>query len=483
MLAARITCLAPVGTLVLMALELHADYATTIATALSLTGPGILLLGWALLRGRHMHWHASVLTLTVGVAGMALLVGAEVAMVLLASTSFFSFSAVFLGLSSLPLALIGAIGIVRDAPPILYLHAVLRSPAFAIASGDAASRPEGASPAPALPAGCSTAAGSAANTAAAAAGTAVPSTALTMANAKSLAVRHAQRRRWLLAASLSYAMIMAAYAGVGAVRRDVAPYAAAAASACVLLYDALALALMRRGAIRANWMLIALCGSQRLILIALGPNYIDEAEAFVFLLNASVAAHGILKKRWGGHRTTDSFGRFMHTLHAAPEATGRRRLATGTHWWSQALARAKAYELECHLAATCAAHLVLLLILLALLPADALPPSRLTDGKHSQPLAGLVAFAALVALIGTELFLRYWHRRGHHLVLVWLCWWAYLLGTSALVDLTLIRHPTQKVNATHAPRIARSFAYVHAPRVRITRTCSQPRPAIRDYVC
>ena len=52
---------------------------------------------------------------------------------------------------------------------------------------------------------------------------------------------------------------MIAYAGVGAVRRDVAPYAAAAAAACVLVFDGLAFALCFQGAIRGPLALVLLC--------------------------------------------------------------------------------------------------------------------------------------------------------------------------------------------------------------------------------
>ena len=53
--------------------------------------------------------------------------------------------------------------------------------------------------------------------------------------------------------------------------------------------------------------------------------------------------------------------------------------------------------LEVYISTLCAAHLVLLLLLLALLPSDALPPAHLLGSERPQQFAGLLALAALVA--------------------------------------------------------------------------------------
>ena len=141
-------------------------------------------------------------------------------MFLFASTPFLSFSAVFLGLSAIPIALAGELSVYPGQPPLLSLRAIAALGSSKVADfgkmGEV-SPISGKSPA---------------------------------------AVHPIDQRRLLQIAGATYLTIMAAYAGVGAIRQDVAPYAAAAAAACVLVFDALAFALYLQGAVRGKSALI-----------------------------------------------------------------------------------------------------------------------------------------------------------------------------------------------------------------------------------
>ena len=77
--------------------------------------------------------------------------------------------------------------------------------------------------------------------------------------------------------------------------------------------------------------------------------------------------------------------------------------------WTVRLVRRR--PLEVYISTLCAAHLVLLLLLLALLPSDALPPAHLLGSERPQQFAGLLALAALVVFAATDALLIYWLQR------------------------------------------------------------------------
>ena len=108
--------------------------------------------------------------------------------------------------------------------------------------------------------------------------------------------------------------------------------------------------------------------------------------------------------------------------------------------WTVRLVRRR--PLEVYISTLCAAHLVLLLLLLALLPSDALPPAHLLGSERPQQFAGLLALAALVVFAATDALLIYWlQRRNRPLkpLQAWAVWWAFVVTIIALVDSLLIR--------------------------------------------
>ena len=224
-LSYRLACLSPMAFLALLGWDIMANVnsAVLLGGCILLVGPSLLLLGWAALRARFCRWHLSWPLIGAAAVGAACLLAAQLIFALVTSTPFFSFSIVFLGLSAVPIAFAGEVGFDHAQPPLLSLRAAAKL-GGGITRG--ATDTQGAA-APGDP--------------------------------TADAARQINRRAWLQLAAASYLLVMVAYAGVGAVRRDVAPYAAAAAAACVLVFDVLAFALCFQGAIREPLTLLLLC--------------------------------------------------------------------------------------------------------------------------------------------------------------------------------------------------------------------------------
>ena len=120
--------------------------------------------------------------------------------------------------------------------------------------------------------------------------------------------------------------------------------------------------------------------------------------------------------------------------------------------------------LEVYIFTLCAAHLVLLLLLVALLPSDALPPSHLLGSERPQPFAGLLALAALVAFAATDALLIYWlQRRNKPLkpLQAWAVWWAFVVTITALVDSLLIRSYGLLISTAFAGPMLLAALYGH----------------------
>ena len=334
MVLIRLACLVPLGLLVMLGYSIYNEpNEASLGVCVLMVGPSLLLLAWSMLRARHMRWsRTDPAVIIAAVLGLLGLLAAQFLLALDASTPFFSFSCVFLGLSALPVILIGALNLPVGAPPLLLLEAFSLSPA---ASADVAAAPTAAQ-------------------------------ASTTDGAPPPSIR---KPLWMAMAFTTYALITGAYAGVGFLRRDVAPYAAAAAAACVLLFDCLALVLRRRGAVPSAAALAALCGGQRLVIVAFGPDYIDEGEAVVFLLYSCVLVHVIVRSRWVP-APADSLDLWLRELdlHDAKAAAGAAANAPCGGLVAKLTATVYARAREATLAGMIAVHLVLLLLLLELLP-------------------------------------------------------------------------------------------------------------------
>ena len=130
--------------------------------------------------------------------------------------------------------------------------------------------------------------------------------------------------------------------------------------------------------------------------------------------------------------------------------------------WTVRLVRRR--PLEVYISTLCAAHLVLLLLLLALLPSDALPPAHLLGSERPQQFAGLLALAALVAFAATDALLIYWlQRRNRPLkpLQAWAAWWAFVVTIIALVDSLLIRSYGLLISTAFAGPILLAALYGH----------------------
>ena len=371
----RITCLSPLTFLVLLGVDIMRKFqgSTTLGACILLVGPSLLLLGWAALRSRFCKWHVSWWVLVAATVGAAGLLAAQLAFAIVPSTPFLSFSAVFLGLSAMPIVFISELGIEPGrAPLLLSLRAV---------------------------------------------------------SDKEAALVPIDWQRLVSTGFAAYMIITAAYVGVGAMRQDVAPYAAGAAAACVLVFDVLALALHFQGAIRGARGLVLLCSIQRLVFVAFGPNYIDEGEAVVFLLVGFFATHRLIRRRWV-RPPASPLDKYLTELVSADAPTSHE----GT-----LLTRLLPFTLELFTAAVCVAHLGLLLVLVYLLPTEALPPARILGSQHPQPLSGLLALSVLASLAATDALLYHFMVRGRRPRLAWLAWWCFVVGVAALVDTLLIR--------------------------------------------
>ena len=130
--------------------------------------------------------------------------------------------------------------------------------------------------------------------------------------------------------------------------------------------------------------------------------------------------------------------------------------------WTVRLVRRR--PLEVYISTLCAAHLVLLLLLLALLPSDALPPAHLLGSERPQQFAGLLALAALVVFAATDALLIYWlQRRNRPLkpLQAWAVWWAFVVTIIALVDSLLIRSYGLLISTAFAGPILLAALYGH----------------------
>ena len=401
----RLMCLSPLVFLAALGADIirKVEGGGQLGTCILLVGPSLLLLLWAGLRAKCCAWHLSWWPVAAAMTGAMGLLAAQLTFAIAPSTPFLSFSAVFLGLSALPVALMGELGIGPEAVPLLSLGAVA---GFGVPPAVEARNTEIRLP------------GSAA------------------------AAPPIHRQRVALMAGAAYITITAAYALVGILRRDVAPYAAAAAAACVLVFDALAIVLHLQGAIRGGAPLLLLCATQRLVFVAFGPDYIDEGEAVVFMLVGVSATHRLIRSRWVKPPTT-ALDRYLADLICSGEATvkthANANFAAATETLRGLRARLAPFSLELFTAAVCLTHLLLLLLLVLLLPSGALPPARLLGSQHSQPLSGLLALSVLAGVSATDALLTHWLLRGARPLSAWLAWWAFIVVLAALVDTLLIR--------------------------------------------
>ena len=120
--------------------------------------------------------------------------------------------------------------------------------------------------------------------------------------------------------------------------------------------------------------------------------------------------------------------------------------------------------LEVYVSTLCVAHLALLLLLLALLPSDALPPAHLLGSERPQQFAGLLALAALVVFAATDALLIYWHQRRNRPLKplqAWAVWWAFVVTIIALVDSLLIRSYGLLISTAFAGPILLAVLYGH----------------------
>ena len=338
----------------------------------------------------------------VGLRASGSSLGGQLLFALQRSTTFFSFSCAFLGLSAVPVLIVGSLNLEPMSHPMLSLPSLAANVGLSVSSKHlvTGTMSFGEGPRPAI----------------------------TLA-------------KWLGGAGAVYALIMGAYAGLGFALpktlpreqqlvaaqpesssgdvlvdaaglgepiRAVPPYAAAVAAACISLFDVLALALRRRGAISAAASLALLCGAQRLIIIGYGPDYIDEGEAFVFLMHACVLVHRLVHTRWVP-APSDALDRWLSELadnasHTEPPPVGMGVILAGV----------RKYAMEAQLAALCALHLGLVLSFLLLLPSDILPSSVLLP-RYQQSIAGLLAVGVLAIYAASEVsHLRYAHARKAH---------------------------------------------------------------------
>jgi len=260
----RLLCLLPLVFLVMLGTDLvrQEPNRTSLGVCVLLVGPSLLLLGWAGLRAASCRWHVPKPLLAAAIVGGVGLLAAQLALAFVASTTFFSFSWIFLGLSAVPIALVAEIGFDANAPPLLSLRAAMHGTGrWPIADASATGLSGKAS--------------------------AVHSPDGHLARADERPVLQWEnsgagrslRRRLLVVAGASYLVIIIAYAGAGVASRDVAQYAAAATAACVVVFDGLAFALRLQGAVSSAPTLLLLCVAQRAILCFYGASYIDEGEA------------------------------------------------------------------------------------------------------------------------------------------------------------------------------------------------------------
>ena len=270
----RLLCLLPLVFLVMLGTDLvcQEPNRTSLGVCVLLVGPSLLLLGWAGLRAASCRWHVPKPLLAAAIVGGVGLLAAQLALAFVASTTFFSFSWIFLGLSAVPIALVAEIGFDANAPPLLSLRAAMHGRA---ANQNQNSLRQSQPIADASSTGLSGEA------------SAVHSPDGHLARADERPVLQLEnsgagrslRRRLLIVAGASYLVIIIAYAGAGVASRDVAQHAAAATAACVVVFDGLAFALRLQGAVSSAPTLLLLCVAQRAILCFYGASYIDEGEA------------------------------------------------------------------------------------------------------------------------------------------------------------------------------------------------------------
>ena len=274
----RLLCLLPLVFLVMLGTDLvrQEPNRTSLGVCVLLVGPSLLLLGWAGLRAASCRWHVPKPLLAAAIVGGVGLLAAQLALAFVASTTFFSFSWIFLGLSAVPIALVAEIGFDANAPPLLSLRAAMH--------GRAANQNQN-SLRQSLPTSQPIADASATGLSGKASAVHSPDGHSARADERPVlqlensGVGRSLRRRLLVVAGASYLVIIIAYAGAGVASRDVAQYAAAATAACVVVFDGLAFALRLQGAVSSAPTLLLLCVAQRAILCFYGASYIDEGEA------------------------------------------------------------------------------------------------------------------------------------------------------------------------------------------------------------
>lgn len=403
MLLLRILMAAPPAFFILLGTSLYQRPGhSTLGICILIVGPSIMLLVWALLRARYMCWNGGLnvkVATTIGLLGLLM---AQLLFAVQRTTTFFSFSCAFLGLSAVPVIVVGSLNLEAMSDPMLSLRSLAENVGLSVSSKDLVTRKlrygEG------------------------------PQPAITLA-------------KWLGGAGAAYAIIMGAYAGIGfalpkalpgaqqifASQPDsspgddlltgfngtgsvngtasggegepisaVPPYAAAVAAACIILFDALALALRHRGAISTAASLALLCGGQRLIITGYGHDYIDEGEAFVFLLHTCVLVHRLVLTRWVP-APRDAFDRWLSELSADKASVAEPEVGMGV-----ILAGVRKHATEVQLALLLILHLGLVLSFLLLLPPTILPSSVLLGGKYQQSIAGLLAVGLLAIYAMTE---------------------------------------------------------------------------------
>ena len=268
-------CLLPLVFLVMLGTDLvrQEPNRTSLGVCVLLVGPSLLLLGWAGLRAASCRWHVPKPLLAAAIVGGVGLLAAQLALAFVASTTFFSFSWIFLGLSAVPIALVAEIGFDANAPPLLSLRAAMHGKKIQDSLRQS------------LPTSQPIADASATGLSGKASAVHSPDGHLARADERPVlqlensGVGHSLRRRLLIVAGASYLVIIIAYAGAGVASRDVAQYAAAATAACVVVFDGLAFALRLQGAVSSAPTLLLLCVAQRAILCFYGASYIDEGEA------------------------------------------------------------------------------------------------------------------------------------------------------------------------------------------------------------
>ena len=272
----RLLCLLPLVFLVMLGTDLvrQEPNRTSLGVCVLLVGPSLLLLGWAGLRAASCRWHVPKPLLAAAIVGGVGLLAAQLALAFVSSTTFFSFSWIFLGLSAVPIALVAEIGFDANAPPLLSLRAAMH--------GRAANQNQD-SLRQSLPTSQPIADASATGLSGKASAVHSPDGHLARARMARTAVGEtgvgrSLRRRLLIVAGASYLVII-----IVSRRRRREPrraqYAAAATAACVVVFDGLAFALRLQGAVSSAPTLLLLCVAQRAILCFYGASYIDEGEA------------------------------------------------------------------------------------------------------------------------------------------------------------------------------------------------------------